>query len=178
MLDAGVKESTSEWASAPVLITKREGSVRWCIDCRALNTVTVKYTFSLPIVKDCWDTLFGNVQSGERLHSGGFNLLPELDRASEGFPLLPVPKDASGGFPLLPDGSRCPLSMNANFVWDPGGKRATGPATSYGQTKGLAYSVCHTLHHGDASMESGLTCPGQLDYSRVLTVKWRVHLKK
>ena len=31
MLEAGViKESTSEWASAPVLFRKRDGSVRWC----------------------------------------------------------------------------------------------------------------------------------------------------
>ncbi len=46
MLDAGViQESTSEWASAPVLIRKRDGSVRWCIDYRALNNVTTKDVF-------------------------------------------------------------------------------------------------------------------------------------
>ena len=33
MLQAGViQDSTSDWASAPVLIRKRDGSVRWCID--------------------------------------------------------------------------------------------------------------------------------------------------
>ncbi|KAH3810880.1 hypothetical protein DPMN_139278 [Dreissena polymorpha] len=73
--------------------------------------------------------LSGNVQSGDRLHSGAFTLLPELDHCSGGFPLLPESKDASGGFPLLPDGSRCPLSMDVNFVWDPGGKQAMGPST-------------------------------------------------
>jgi len=42
MLDARViQPSISEWASAPVLIRKRDGGVRWCIDYRALNTVTV-----------------------------------------------------------------------------------------------------------------------------------------
>ena len=60
--DAGViQESCSEWASSPVLIRKRDGSVRWCIDYRALNEVTVKDTFPLPLVEDCLDTLAGNV---------------------------------------------------------------------------------------------------------------------
>jgi transposase InsO family protein len=62
MLDAGViRESISEWASPPVLIRKRDGSVRWCIDYRALNNVTVKDVFPLPLVDDCLDTLAGSV---------------------------------------------------------------------------------------------------------------------
>ena len=62
MLDAGViKESVSDWASSPVLIRNRDGSVRWCIDYRALNEVTVKDTFPLPIIEICLDTLAGNV---------------------------------------------------------------------------------------------------------------------
>ena len=49
MLDAGViKESVSEWASSPVLIRKRDSSVRWCIDYRALHDAAVKDTFPLP----------------------------------------------------------------------------------------------------------------------------------
>jgi len=62
MLEAGViEESTSDWASAPVLIRKKDGNVRWCIDYRALNNVTVKDTFPLPLVEDCMDTLSGNI---------------------------------------------------------------------------------------------------------------------
>ena len=62
MLDAGIiQESVSEWASSPVLIRKRDGSVRWCIDYRALNNVTVKDTFPLPLIDDCLETLAGNV---------------------------------------------------------------------------------------------------------------------
>ena len=62
MLDAGViQESMSDRASSPVLIRKRDGSVRWCIDYIALNEVTVKDTFPLPIIEDCPDTLAGNV---------------------------------------------------------------------------------------------------------------------
>ena len=62
MLDAGViQESVSDWASSPVLTQKRDSSVRWCIDYRALIEVTVKDTFPLPITEDCLDTLAGNV---------------------------------------------------------------------------------------------------------------------
>ena len=47
MLDAKIIEpSHSEYASAPVLVRKKDGSVRWCIDYRALNKATKKDSFS------------------------------------------------------------------------------------------------------------------------------------
>ena len=50
LLKAGVIEpSWSEWASPSVLVRKRDGSVRWCIDLRKLNDVTVK---------DCYPYLY------------------------------------------------------------------------------------------------------------------------
>ncbi|XP_033750574.1 uncharacterized protein LOC117334856 [Pecten maximus] len=52
-----IKPSMSEWASSPVLVRKRDGSVRWCIDYRALNNVTKKDVFPLPLVEECIDTL-------------------------------------------------------------------------------------------------------------------------
>ena len=62
MLGAGViRPSVSEWASDPVLIRKRCGSVRWCVDYRALNALTIKDVFPLPLVDECLDTLAGNV---------------------------------------------------------------------------------------------------------------------
>ncbi|XP_063952099.1 uncharacterized protein LOC135153446 [Lytechinus pictus] len=62
MLKAGViKPSISEWASPPVLIRKRDGSVRWCIDYRALNSVTRKDVYPLPRIEECLDTLAGNI---------------------------------------------------------------------------------------------------------------------
>ena len=43
MLDVGViQESYSDWASAPVLVRKRDGSVKYCIDFHELNHKTVK----------------------------------------------------------------------------------------------------------------------------------------
>ena len=40
----------------PMLIRKRDGTMRWCIDYRALNPATVKDNFQLPLVDDCLDT--------------------------------------------------------------------------------------------------------------------------
>ena len=60
MLRAGVVEpSQSEWASAPVLVRKKDGSVRYCVDFRDLNSRTVKDAFPLPLIGECLDTLSG-----------------------------------------------------------------------------------------------------------------------
>ena len=61
MLAAGViQPSISDWASTPVLIRKRDGNVRWCIDYRGLNSVIQRDVFPLPLVDDCLDILAGN----------------------------------------------------------------------------------------------------------------------
>ena len=42
-----------------MLVRKRDGSVRWCIDLRKLNDVTVKNCYPLPLLQDCIDALEG-----------------------------------------------------------------------------------------------------------------------
>ena len=47
LLETGViRPSKSEWASAPVLLRKKDGSVCWCVDYRDLNARTIKDSFS------------------------------------------------------------------------------------------------------------------------------------
>ena len=62
MLKADVIEpSVSEWASNPVLVRKRDESVRWCVDYIALTKVKKKDVFPLPLVEECIDSLLGYV---------------------------------------------------------------------------------------------------------------------
>jgi hypothetical protein len=61
MLDAKLIEpSVSEWASPPVLIKKRDRTVRYAIDYRKLNSVTKKEVYPLPLIAECIDSLAGN----------------------------------------------------------------------------------------------------------------------
>ncbi|GFN77113.1 hypothetical protein PoB_000361900 [Plakobranchus ocellatus] len=56
-----MQPSTSEWASPPVLVRKRDGSVRGCVDYRTLNNITRKDVFPLPRIEECVDALDGNL---------------------------------------------------------------------------------------------------------------------
>ena len=49
----------SEWSAAPVLVRKKTGELRYCIDYRALNAKTYKGNYSLPLIEDCLDSLHG-----------------------------------------------------------------------------------------------------------------------
>ena len=58
MLKAGVIEpATSEWASPVILITKKDGSIRFCVDYRKLNALIVKDSYPLPRMDECLDSL-------------------------------------------------------------------------------------------------------------------------
>jgi len=52
-----IEPSQSEWTSPVVLIPKRYGSPRFCIDHRQLNERTVRDSYPLPRMDDCLDSL-------------------------------------------------------------------------------------------------------------------------
>lgn len=58
LLQQGIIEPTkSQWASPVVLAPKADGSLRFCIDYRRLNTITKKDSYPLPRMDDCLDSL-------------------------------------------------------------------------------------------------------------------------
>lgn len=58
MLCQGViHPSQSPWAAVVVMVNKKDGSSRFCIDYRGLNDSTIKYAHPLPSIDDTLEAL-------------------------------------------------------------------------------------------------------------------------
>ncbi|GBN76508.1 Retrovirus-related Pol polyprotein from transposon 297 [Araneus ventricosus] len=61
MVDNGIiEESSGPWASPIVLVKKKDGSTRFCVDYRKLNEITIKDSCPLPRIDDTLDALNGS----------------------------------------------------------------------------------------------------------------------
>src|SRR3978361_1001120 len=61
MLEEGViEESSSPWSAPVVLVTKKDGTSRFCVEYRKLNDVTKKDSYHLPRIDDTLTTLAGS----------------------------------------------------------------------------------------------------------------------
>ncbi|GBL77859.1 Retrovirus-related Pol polyprotein from transposon 297, partial [Araneus ventricosus] len=61
MVDNGIiEESSGPWASPIVLVKKKDGSTRFCVDYRKFNEITIKDSYPLPRIDDTLDALNGS----------------------------------------------------------------------------------------------------------------------
>jgi hypothetical protein len=52
-----IEPSTTEWAAPVVLVPQPDGSMRFCIDYRKLNSISERDVYPLPRMDDCIDSL-------------------------------------------------------------------------------------------------------------------------
>ncbi|GBL98275.1 Transposon Ty3-I Gag-Pol polyprotein [Araneus ventricosus] len=61
MVDNGIiEESSGPWSSPIVLVKKKDGLTRFCVDYRKLNGITIKDSYPLPRIDDILDALNGS----------------------------------------------------------------------------------------------------------------------
>ena len=55
-----IEPSSSPWLSPVVLVKKKDGTLRFCIDFRKLNNITKKNVYPIPRINDTLDSLSGS----------------------------------------------------------------------------------------------------------------------
>src|SRR3989442_2994259 len=97
-----IEPRASPWASNLVVVTKKDGSLRMCVDYRGLNNLTRKDSYPLPRITDCLDAL-GKAKyfSTFDLRSGYFQIAMEgSDRDKTSF----ITRRGSYRFTAMPFG--------------------------------------------------------------------------
>lgn len=84
MLKQGIiEESESPWSSAYVLVKKKSGDWRLCVDFRKLNAITKKNAYPLPNIESCLDALAGKVYFSQLDFASGYWQMPIADSSKE-----------------------------------------------------------------------------------------------
>jgi len=85
-----IEPAASPWASNIVLVRKKDGTLRFCVDYRQLNAITYKDSYPLPLIDNCLNALAGSSWfSTLDLGAGYYNItyipIVEADRDKSAF---------------------------------------------------------------------------------------------
>lgn len=78
-----IRESDSPYASPILLVHKKDGSSRLCVDYRALNRITIKDRYPLPLIQDQLDNLARNKYFTTLDMASGFHQVPLAEDSIE-----------------------------------------------------------------------------------------------
>ncbi|CAF1477404.1 unnamed protein product, partial [Rotaria sp. Silwood1] len=97
-----IEHSTSPWSSPVVLVKKKDGTTRFCVDHRRLNQITTKDAFPLPRIDDIYDQLTKATYFTKFDFKAGYFQVPldKLDRPKTAFST----RDGHFQFKVLPQG--------------------------------------------------------------------------
>ncbi|CAF1434335.1 unnamed protein product [Rotaria sp. Silwood1] len=97
-----IEHSTSPWSSPVVLVKKKDGTTRFCVDYRRLNQITTKDAFPLPRIDDIYDQLTKAAYFTKFDFKAGYFQVPldKLDRPKTAFST----RDGHFQFRVLPQG--------------------------------------------------------------------------
>jgi len=97
-----IEPAASPWASNVVLVRKKDGSLRFCIDYRQLNRITTQDSYPLPLIDNCLNALQGSSWfSTLDLRAGYYNIpVAEKDRDKTAF----ITRSGCHRFTVMPFG--------------------------------------------------------------------------
>ncbi|CAF1349799.1 unnamed protein product, partial [Rotaria sordida] len=100
--NAIIEHSTSPWSSPVVLVKKKDGTTRFCVDYRRLNQITTKDAFPLPRIDDIYDQLTKATYFTKFDFKAGYFQVPldKSDRPKTAFST----RDGHFQFKVLPQG--------------------------------------------------------------------------